>query len=221
MSYRVDIDERPKEKRRTAQATVTPAKVFLVNGARSVIAFPCYYFTPRPLTKPHIHSVDHHDHVGWPSPNHPDHSCQEPIFHVKHGRQKGYMSTGGYYMPGHKVVQPHEHYLDMSRLDPIHLKKEGYKNVQVKVHDWPEGLNAWGSIDAQDDWVVRVTFDANIPYLQKHKDKLHPEHNDEYIFPFAVTVDNASESTEATRRDVVVNGIVVVQYSPIDDIFLA
>jgi hypothetical protein len=76
-----------------------------------------------------------HDFYGQPTPNHPDHICQPHKEFV-----------GDYFKPHH--------------LYPIHLLEEGYDEVVVRTADAPEGFEASGYIDTDDDWVIRIHLSA-------------------------------------------------------------
>ena len=75
-SYRID-EPRPPKRQRSMQDTVTPGTVFVHQGTTAHLAIPCFY---QEAHAP-IHAVPHdrmlHDTLGWPTPEHPDHSCQE------------------------------------------------------------------------------------------------------------------------------------------------
>lgn len=158
MSYR--IKERPKhEPRRTFENVSTLSTIFIENGTIEHIAIPCWYVEVRPPRKAHCHSRQHHDHVGWPSPRHPDHICQ--AWDLAHSCCS---------FDRHKHHCDHcRHYLDMDSMIPIHLLKEGYKKIDVSLKDQISGLSASGVIDDsrdilgkdyKNDWIVRLTFEA-------------------------------------------------------------
>lgn len=150
MSYR--IKERPKPKpRRTFNDSSTPSKIFIQNGTKEYIAVPCWYVEVTPPKKAHCHSRQHHDHVGWPSPNHPDHICQ--AWDLAHSCCS---------FDRHKHHCDHcMHYLDMDRMHPIHLTEEGYKTITPVLLNAPSGLEMSGSIDDKSDWIVRLLVTAN------------------------------------------------------------
>ena len=159
MSYR--IKEKPKPKpRRTFEDASTPSKIYIQNGTTSYLAIPCWYVEVAPPYKAHCHSRQHHDHVGWPSPNHPDHICQ--AWDLAHSCCS---------FNRHKHHCDHcKHYLDMDRMVPIHLLAEGYKNINVAFKNPPEGLTATANIDDSKDivdskryirdWIVRIKLEA-------------------------------------------------------------
>lgn len=69
MGYRLPDDRcqnRPKQINDTARQTV----ISVDNGTINRIAIPTFF-------REH-HDVSLHDHIGWPHPGHPDHSCQLP-----------------------------------------------------------------------------------------------------------------------------------------------
>lgn len=157
MSYRINEEKHEHKGNRTIEKTITPATFYITNGQEARLAFPCWYkevFPPIPVQH---HCRDWHDHIGWPSPNHPDHICQHWDFasHVCHHH-------------GHKDFCHHcDDFIDLSKLWPIHLIKEGYEDVTVQVGESIPGLKAKGSIDEKRDWIVRVWFSAMIPNLEK------------------------------------------------------
>lgn len=149
MGYRIQEKKHP-EPRRDVQNTSSPSTVFIQNGTRFHYAIPCWYLIAEEPVRSHYHSREHHDHVGWPSPSHPDHICQDYEFaHSCHAHEvKGYH---------HDRCR---HYLDMQRLSPIHLLKEGYTDIDIAFDNKPDGLSAVGYIDNRRDWVVRIVIDS-------------------------------------------------------------
>lgn len=159
MAYR-NLDKK-KPVRRVLQDTTTPNRTYVQNGATAYLAVPCWYMEARPPRKVGPHHRDHHDHWGWPDPVHPDESCQDTSHldevYRYHESEQGW----------HRVYR----LLDMSRLIPIHLEREGYKTVEVAMERPPEGLTAGGRID---DFTVRFWFapmcpaavgtDVDVPY---------------------------------------------------------
>lgn len=149
MSYRIKEKPRPKPKRTFEDAT-TPSKVFIQNGTTEYIAIPCWYVEVTPPYKAHCHSRQHHDHVGWPSPRHPDHICQ--AWDLAHSCCS---------FNRHKHHCDHcAHYLDMDRMVPIHLSNEGYTAIKPVLLNAPSGLTAEGYIDDRNDWIARIKFEA-------------------------------------------------------------
>ena len=79
MSYR-KLQKPVRKPNRTMQATATPSRLFIHNGATAEFAVPCWYKEMRwPIRTPH-HSRPLHDHHGWPTPSSPDASCQPHDF---------------------------------------------------------------------------------------------------------------------------------------------
>lgn len=77
------------------------------NGADNSFGVPCFYLEVEPPERWHDYHL--HDHIGWPSPKHPDHICQMPIdFPYPYSRE---------------VFQ----YVDMDKAEPIHWKSN-YEN---------------------------------------------------------------------------------------------
>ena len=150
MGYRIKEKPEPPKPRRTMQDTTTESTVYVQNGTTAYLAIPCWYLEVEPPKRAHYHSRQHHDHVGWPSPNHKDHICQSWDFaHSCCSFDK------------HKHECDHcERYLDMDRLIPIHMLQEGYTDIEIAMIDAPDGLKVSGYIDEKKDWIVRILFDA-------------------------------------------------------------
>ena len=95
----------------------------------------------------------------------------------------------------------------MRRLIPIHLKEEGYQTVTVKVLDSEknaaDGVKATGTIDASDDWVIRVSFDVQVPGL------LIPD-DDPMVYYYSVYLNLNAKRV----RDLVAMGRMTVLPSP-------
>lgn len=114
-------------------------RVVAANGTTAHIALPCWYLEVEQPEDWHDHH--RHDFLGWPAPNHPDHSCQM--------------------LPG----RPHEWfnklhgYVDMSKATPIHLSSdyEGYSLVKVSFDDGYTGATVDAAyIDAEEDHIIRI-----------------------------------------------------------------
>lgn len=158
MGYRIKAHPKPRPNRAAADVA-TPTRLFVTNGATTDFAFPCYYQEVRMPIPAHCHDSHWHDHIGWPGPDHPDHCCQlwSPDRHCCSIGMRGECS-------------PHcERYVDLSKLIPIHLSSEyeGYERIEVA---WateglqaPDGVTVTGSIDDQDDWVIRLHVDCMDP----------------------------------------------------------
>lgn len=150
MGYR--RSEPPKRHRRTMQETATRNRTYVQNGSTAELAIPCWYMEVLPPKPVSYHNVPLHDHIGWPDPYEPDHSCQygDVAHHAdafEHGYDKGYVRR----------------LLDTRRLIPIHLEDEGYTSIEVAFANKPTGLVGHGLIDEGEDWVVRLTFDVDCP----------------------------------------------------------
>lgn len=158
MSYR--IHEKPHHHpQRSVVDIATPIKVFAHNGTTEYIAFPCWYQEIHRPIPAHWHHHHWHDHVGWPSPTHPDHCCQlwSPDRHC--------CSLGM-----HHECSPHcAHYIDYRNVFPIHLlsEYEGYNGASVawatENRQAPSGIVATAFIDPEEDWIVRVNLDIDDP----------------------------------------------------------
>lgn len=192
MSYRIR-EPRRHQHRRDVRDVATPSGVYVQNGATFNYAIPCWYLIAEEPRRAHCHSRAHHDHVGWPSPNHPDHICQHWDFaHSCCSHEHG------------KHVCDHcSRFLDMGLLKPIHLRDEGYSEVEVAFDSPPAGLIGSGEIDADDDWVVRVL--------------LHPMCRDavseDVDVPYSVFVKGNVGGRQ--RRDVVARGTLRILAGPI------
>lgn len=196
-SYRID-QPKPKPKHRSMQDTATPGEIFVHNGCTANLAIPCWYLETRPPIPAHHHDRMHHDMIGWPTPTHPDHCCQEWDFDRSCCTRN----------PRMKHCPPHcEHFLDMGRLIPIHLKKEGYQTVTIKVlgsdKKDAEGIEATGVIDNTDDWVIRVSFDVQVPNLLIPDDGIETYYYSVYLNMHA-----------SMTRDLVAMGRLTVLPSP-------
>lgn len=161
MGYRIN-SKPPRPKRRDVQATTTPGHIYLHNGETAVFAFPCLYYEMAKPQPAHCHSRMHHDHIGWPSPSHPDHVCQEWDFAHSCCRPAADLI-------GHGMMRCKE-YMDMSKVSPIHLKAEGYKNFEMRTDAWKKGaevpdIQTACALDTDDDWIIRATITAKITGL--------------------------------------------------------
>lgn len=174
MGYRNDCEPHHHVER-TIDKTTTPGTFYIVNGQEARLAFPCWYNEVEPPMYAWHHCRDLHDHVGWPSPDHPDSSCQESDyvwprhFNCKHATHRH--DIGSHYACNDKCSYDHHdfcsNYLNLDCLVPVHLLEEGYKDVIVQVDDKATGLSADGWIDEKEDWVIRVLFKAMMPDLEK------------------------------------------------------
>lgn len=102
--------------RRDMDNKTTPGRIFLEPGTVALFSIPCWYQMVGWPVQVHGHDRMFHDHIGWPSPDSPDHSCQAWDF------------DHSCCMHHHAVCEPkrcHD-YIDMCKLWPIHLTKEGY-----------------------------------------------------------------------------------------------
>nr|DAQ90945.1 MAG TPA: hypothetical protein [Caudoviricetes sp.] len=112
--------------RRDMDNKATPGRIFLEAGTVAKFSIPCWYRMVGWPIQVHGHNRDFHDWLGWPSPDSPDHSCQEWDYDHSCCRH------------GHAHCEPkrcHD-YIDMCKLWPIHLRKEGY-SVFSCVSDVP------------------------------------------------------------------------------------
>lgn len=194
--YRIDAP-RPRPKRRDMQDTSTRSKIFIDNGCTAHLAIPCWYVEAHRPLPAEPHDRMRHDTLGWPTPDKPDSCCQEWDFDRWHGRRTPHM----------RCCPPEvKHLFDLGAAFPIHLKDEGYDEIQVTVIDSersaPDGITATGKIDDQDDWIVRVSFDVLIPELV-----IPSEEPETYWYSVFASAED--------RRDLVATGSLVVIPSPI------
>ena len=191
MSYRIG-ERKPHGPVRTMQGTATPARWFVQNGTVLHMAVPCWYKVIEPPVPAHPHCRPWHDHVGWPSPRHPDHVCQRWDF-----------AHSCCSFDEKKRECDHCHmYLDMSRLLPIRLRREGYTGAEVALDNPPSGLSASASIDADKDWIVRIDVSAKSEEAVKERVEI----------PFTVFATGTVLGREAC--DVVSRGTLIVLPGP-------
>ena len=197
MGYRHIERERPI--RRVLQDTATRNRTFVQNGATAYLAVPCWYHEVRSPQHTHVHDREWHDHVGWPSPGHPDGSCQDAYLLNKGmgGRPPYREAEGGWVHPGR--------YLDFSQFAPIHLIEEGYGEVEVAFDDPPAGLHGSGWIDGDSDWVVRFLIEPMCPSAVK----------EDVDVPYTVFV--KGNVGGRPRRDVVAKGTLRIVAGPIGE----
>lgn len=133
------------------QDTATPGTVFVHQGTTAHLAIPCFYQEMHFPVHAHPHDRMRHDMLGWPTPEHPDHVCQEWDFDRHCCRRTPHM----------KFCPPScERFVDLGRLFPIHLTEEGYDGVEVEQQT---GLvTVTGRIDPDQDWVVRLDVESDV-----------------------------------------------------------
>lgn len=111
MSYRLPEKRCDSDRKKHLNDAVKQTVISVDNGTIAHIAIPVFYKDRQ------FHDRKLHDHLGWPSPDHPDSSCQLP--------------------PGCE---------DMIVIDEIDLNDEGYDSIEVVMDDPPDGLTFTGSI---------------------------------------------------------------------------
>lgn len=109
MSYRIP------EQRKHIYDVSSKCLISVDNGVISRITIPCLYDIKK---IPNRHHRMMHDHLGWPSPDHPDNSCQ-------------------LYSSRDEIIIT----------DEINLPGEGYDSIDVALLDPPEGLSVTGDIE--------------------------------------------------------------------------
>lgn len=158
MGYRVkEHHHHHHHGRRTMQDIATPMLVSVHNGATAHLAIPLWYQEIQKPVRARHHNVHWHHHVGWPSPNHPDHICQLAY----EGRHYGHKCPIGH----DHCHQTCAHYIDMTQIIPIHLLSdyEHYNATpRVTFETMPSGLTVRSWVDEYEDWVVRVSFEPRI-----------------------------------------------------------
>lgn len=193
MAYRKLEKEKPIK--RVLQDITTQNKTLVQNGATAYLAVPCWYMEVRHPQHTHLHDRDWHDHIGWPDPRNPDCSCQNS--YAVYGTPYLY----NYTKEGWNHIRP---YLDLSNCYPIHLKEEGYTDVEVAFANPPEGLTASGSIRDTDDWVVRFLLHPMCPSaIEEDVD-------------VSYTVFVTGQINGKPRRDVVAKGTLRILAGPIE-----
>lgn len=204
MGYRNDCEvHHHHEPNRTVQKTTTPAVFYVSNGQETRLAFPCWYKEIFPPMHLRHHCRDLHDHEGWPEPRFPDHSCQDWDFachEPHHGCHDSSHIHGISAACAHRPEGDYHYdhcgcYLDLNKMHPIHLTKEGYNKIIVQVGESKIGLSAKGWIDKKQDWVVRVWFKANIADLER---------------PFVTDLAIRANNDEINKIDTVFLGKLVV-----------
>ena len=131
MAYRL-----PDKRRHFIVDKASESVIVVDNGTISRVSIPCAY---GPVHHHHCHhDRKMHDHVGWPSPDNPDDSCQIPDEHRHH----------------------HHCFDQVLAVNEIDLKAEGYESIEVSLADPPDGLSMTGSIDYD---IVRMTIVAICP----------------------------------------------------------
>lgn len=212
MSYRVGEPKKHPEPNRSVQKVTTPSKFYMSNGTVFHLAYPCWYKEVHPPVRAVHHCGPWHDHVGQPSPNHPDHVCQphdfahfwhDHSYHHNRNHNRYGIQTWGH--SDHDCPHPHwhsRHLIDMCKLWPIHLIKEGYTDVDVSLTNKIEGFSISGIIDPDNDWIVRLIATADIDAAITEPWKTR----------FSVRVKDYGSN----RTDMVAIGDIVVLPAPID-----
>lgn len=147
--YRIDAP-RPRRRSREMQDTVTPGSIVIHAGETANLAIPCFYQEIHRPVPVRPHDRLRHDTLGWPTPDRPDHSCQEWDFDRHVCRRTPHM----------KCDPPHcERYVDMGSLIPIHLTEERYGDVKVVLQTDIVTADAW--VDKVQDWVIRLKLSSD------------------------------------------------------------
>lgn len=208
MSYRIQ-EHRPHLARRTMEDIATPMIVHVHNGSTAHLAIPLWYQEIQKPVRAKHHNIHWHHHVGWPSPNHPDHICQLAY----EGRHYGHRCPIGH----DHCHQTCAHYVDMTQIIPIHLLSdyEHYNKVRLSFREGTiTGLTTKIWIDEFEDWVVRVSFSPKLSNaINEHQDY----HFSIFVDAPEYTTSKIDARTKQTksrtwpaRTDVVTHGILRV-----------
>lgn len=191
MSYRIH-EKKPPKPRREVDDVTTPMRLYVHNGTSGDFAFPCYYQEIHHPVPMRPHDRHWHDHIGWPAPSHPGHSCQLWI------PEKGCCPPG----PHAECARHCHHYLDMTTLTPIHLTsdEEGYTSVSVAWVEAPTGITVTTWIDDEEDWVVHVNVDCKDPNATEE-----PQ-----VYKMTVFANAPAANGKPARRDIVALAELVV-----------
>lgn len=206
MGYR-KLERKPRPKNRNMQDTATPGRIFVHNGATAYFAIPCYYQEVRHPVPAKLHDRLVHDHRGWPDPRSRDRSCQSWDFarcECRRGLLPPYVGIQSERCGCEGTCRC---YVDMARLFPIHLTREGYSKASVNMMGKPQELNAIAWIDEKDDWVVRVLFDAHITTDADYEFK-------PITIPFSVKVSRYNSQGQVQNRDIVSLGELTILPAP-------
>ncbi len=195
--------ERKKTNHRVLQDFATKNVTMVQNGATAYLAIPCWYMEVRHPQHTHLHDREWHDHIGWPDPKRPDHSCQN-AYALRHGTPYVYdEEEAGWHHIGR--------YLDMSSMFPIHLREEGYSDIDVAFANPPEGLDGHGYIDPDDDWVARFVIHPMCPEAAGRDIDV------EYaVFALGQTGAYERSLPAYDRRDVIARGTLRILAGPIE-----
>ena len=191
MAYR--NEPKPKQERRVIADTTTRSFIYVDNGCTASIAIPCWYENISRPKRAISHNRAQHDFEGQPTPESPDEICQAKTYWGEADSVFGDIDA---------PRTPVRRMIDMNQMVPIHLLDEGYTTVQIAFDNAPIGLSATGSIDKNEDWVVRVDIDAQCQQAIKNN----------LSVPFTVFVET---SIGKPMREVVAKGTLVILAGPI------
>lgn len=191
MAYR--NEPKPKCERRVIADATTRSFIYVDNGCTASIAIPCWYENISHPKRVMPHDRAQHDFVGQPTPESPDSVCQAKTYWGRADDVFGDVDA---------PRTPVRCMIDMDCMVPIHLLDEGYTSVNIAFEDAPIGLSATGSIDKNEDWVVRVDIDAQCQQATK----------DNLSIPFTIFV---STTIGKPMREVVAKGTLVILAGPI------
>ena len=144
------------------------------------------------------HSQKLHDHLGWPGPHHPDHSCQAWDF------------ADDPYGILHHDMGACRRFIDPKRLIPIHLKKEGYTQLSTIIEhiggdDRIDLISSNERFDDRNDWVVKLKLKSIGSLTSENNKPLEPAK-----FRISVFATGVLHEDEGERTDLVYIGEVEV-----------
>lgn len=198
MAYRIE-PKKEKRTKSTMQKLTTPSDIYWDGETSFDLAWPIFYVEAsnwQPHTKKDRNRIDH---LGWPTPNHPDMIDQRSLdwrnkmhlhdyMHIDNhdgvqymAAPHGYACTGRHdachdYRPRpYKEAKTPICVNCLNHVIPVHLEDEGFSAVEMKVlsatdSDFNSVAIVVGEID---DWVVRVHLDPEISEHNMSNLELH------------------------------------------------
>lgn len=208
MSYRIDIPQHKHPKHRSVAKISTPERVDIDNGSTFNAAYPQWYLEQkmpkRVDVKAHKDAMRLHHCAYWSPYRH----------YCMHHCNFGLNCTDDH-------CRRCKHYLDMSKVIPIHLRQEYVEfnedeervgTITTEVHFEKKddgslvlpGVTATTSIDPIPwDYVIRVHFNANVPEAQ-----VEPQ-STRYALVFKYTSDTEDISTVVHKGRIIVHPAIL------------
>lgn len=178
MAYRL-----PDKRRHFIVDKASESVIVVDNGTISRVSIPCAY---GPVHHHHCHhDREMHDHIGWPSPDSTDDSCQIPDEH-----------------------RHHCHFGQMPMVNEIDLAEEGYESVEISLLDPPDGLTVTGEIDYN---VVRITIVSTCETANEENVDVPFS----IYVTGSKTIEDGETTKTFQLRDVVTKGILRIVAGPI------